>query len=131
MAILGLVLAAVPAALFRVLPGAELKGATRDIAASLREARSQALLGNREISFLVDVEDGSYEVQGAGPLQILPEGVKVELEAARSEMIDEKKGVIRFFPDGSSTGGRVTLSGEARQYHVMVNWLTGQVSVVE
>jgi hypothetical protein len=38
-------------------------------------------------------------------------------------------GQIRFFPDGSSTGGRIGLSRNDRRAAVAVDWLTGLVSV--
>ena len=47
----------------------------------------------------------------------------------RSEVEEGNRGRIRFFPDGSSTGGRVTLTSDERLYHVDVDWLTGQVRV--
>ncbi len=128
---LGLVLAVVPMALFKVLPGVELKGAARDVAAGLRQARSEAVLSNRDMAFVVDIGARDYTIMGKGESHALPESVEIQLETAQSELLEEDVGVIRFFPDGSSTGGRVTLGWEGREYHVMVDWLTGQVSVVE
>ena len=37
--------------------------------------------------------------------------------------------LLVFFPDGSSTGGRITLRSEVSAYRVDVDWLTGQVRV--
>jgi len=48
-------------------------------------------------------------------------------------MQSERVGAIRFFPDGSSTGGRVILKrddGDAG-WQVGVNWLTGRILVAE
>ena len=53
------------------------------------------------------------------------------LFTARSEQLSEKGGAIRFFPDGSSTGGRITLSIDSMRYLVNVDWLTGRVKVME
>ena len=39
--------------------------------------------------------------------------------------------VITFYPDGSSTGGRVTLRDEDNGYVVDVDWLTGRIDVRE
>ncbi len=131
MVLMGVVLAVVPMALFNVLPGAELKGAARDIAAGLRQARSLAVLGNRDVDFVVDIAARDYAILGKGESRALPERLEIQLETAQTELSDENVGVISFFPDGSSTGGRVTLGWQGREYHVMVDWLTGQVSVVE
>ena len=131
MVLMGVILAVVPMALFNVLPGAELKGAARDIAAGLRQARSLAVLGNRDVDFVVDIAARDYAIFGKGESRALPERLEIQLETAQSDLSDEDVGVISFFPDGSSTGGRVTLGWAGREYHVMVDWLTGQVSVVE
>jgi general secretion pathway protein H len=40
-------------------------------------------------------------------------------------------GAIRFNPDGSSTGGRISLSDGGRRIAVGVDWLTGRVAVAE
>ena len=42
---------------------------------------------------------------------------------------DDKVGAIRFYPDGSSTGGRITVASGERKYLVDVDWLTGRVSI--
>jgi general secretion pathway protein H len=44
-------------------------------------------------------------------------------------MVSESIGQIRFFPDGSATGGRIGLTLGAQQVEVVVDWLTGLVSV--
>ena len=36
---------------------------------------------------------------------------------------------IRFYSDGSSTGGRITVASGERKYLVDVDWLTGRVSI--
>jgi general secretion pathway protein H len=43
---------------------------------------------------------------------------------------DEAAGSIRFFPDGSSTGGRVMIAAGNEKLSVDVNWLTGRVSIL-
>lgn len=57
------------------------------------------------------------------------------LRAARSEAIARQREVsyesIRFFPDGSSSGGSLRLNGTGRSYVIEVDWLTGKVAIVE
>jgi general secretion pathway protein H len=36
---------------------------------------------------------------------------------------------IRFFADGSSTGGRITLEREHAAWKIDINWLTGQIEL--
>ncbi|PIV82132.1 type II secretion system protein GspH, partial [bacterium CG17_big_fil_post_rev_8_21_14_2_50_64_8] len=61
----------------------------------------------------------------------LPEKIEVALFTAQSELMDAKTGAIRFYPDGSSTGGRVTLSRGERKYRVDVDWMTGRVKILD
>ncbi|MGB8635652.1 MAG: type II secretion system protein GspH, partial [Rhodanobacteraceae bacterium] len=37
----------------------------------------------------------------------------------------------RFYPDGSSTGGRITVIRGQREWHINVSWLTGEVRTEE
>ena len=55
--------------------------------------------------------------------------VEMELTTAQSEVLDPFRGRIRFFPDGTSTGGGIIFVSGSRKYHVLVDWLTGQVEV--
>jgi general secretion pathway protein H len=43
-------------------------------------------------------------------------------------MTGESTAGIRFFADGSSTGGRVKLSSAGRDWVIGVEWLTGEVT---
>ncbi len=129
MAVLALVLLIVPPMFSGSLSTAELRSAAREVAAGLREARSRAITRNRDIAFTLDVDARRYRIDDEEEARQLPAGPSISLVTARSEQLDEVIGSIRFFPDGSSTGGRVTLGGDARKYHVEVDWLTGQVSI--
>ena len=54
---------------------------------------------------------------------------ELTLVVSDSERLGEDGGRIRFFPDGASTGGRVSLALGDNEYHVVVDWLTGDVDV--
>ncbi len=129
MAVLALILLVVPPMFSGSLSKAEVGSAAREVAAGLREARSRAIARNREVAFTLDVESRRYRIDDSADARRLPAGPELSLFTARSEQLDEASGSTRFFPDGSSTGGRVTLDGDARRYHVVVDWLTGQVSI--
>ena len=45
--------------------------------------------------------------------------------------LDDKTGAIRFFPDGGSDGGRVTIAAGERKYEVDIDWLTGRVAILD
>lgn len=111
--------------------GAELKAAARQIAAGLRKARSEAVVRKNEVALTVDVERRQFELSGDKHIYRLPEKIEVALFTAQSELMDAKTGAIRFYPDGSSTGGRVTLSRGERKYRVDVDWMTGRVKILD
>jgi pyruvate,orthophosphate dikinase len=58
-------------------------------------------------------------------------GAEVAFLTAAEEVSRERRGAIRFFPDGSATGGGIRLTQNGRSYLVSVHWLTGQVSLAE
>jgi general secretion pathway protein H len=110
---------------------AELKGAAREIAAGLRFARGQAVVQRSEAVLLIDVEARAFTVPPDTRVHRLPEKMDVKLFTAQRDLVGEKIGAIRFFPDGGSNGGRITLAAGERQYNVDVDWLTGRVAILE
>lgn len=130
LAVLGLVLVLAVPTLGRALPGLELRTDARALAGALREARALAIAGNREVTLLIDVQQRTVSV-GPGSALTLDPRLGISLLTASSEASAEGTGGISFFPDGTSTGGRVTLALGERQRHVVVDWLTGTVSVIE
>lgn len=109
--------------------GTELRTATGSVAAGLRRARDAAVNTQHPTTLSVDLPARQFRVSGEAGYRQLPPRIALSLFTARSQLEDERRGRIRFFPDGSSTGGRVTLSSGERRYHVDVDWLTGQVRV--
>jgi general secretion pathway protein H len=127
--IIGLILALIPGFMLRSQPGLDLEVAARAIADGLRQTRSQALLSNREQVFSIDVEQRLFRAGGERPLKQLDRKIELSLYTARAEQIDDLSGQIRFFPDGSSTGGAIGLSLDEQGAEVSVDWLTGQVAI--
>ena len=111
--------------------GAELKSAARAVAAGLRDARGTAIATQETAALTLDLEHRSFEVSGGRRPRALPERLELKLYTAQSEIVDEKRGAIRFYPDGSSTGGRVTVASGERRFLVDVDWLTGRVRIKE
>lgn len=104
-----------------------MRAAAGDIASALRYVRGQALSHGREATFFLDVEKNFYRVSGRHKSYGLPSSVKLELFTAEQELGGEAGGNIRFYPDGSATGGRVTLVAGNKKNVVDVNWLTGAI----
>ena len=115
----------------RAIPGTELKTAAEGLRAELRLARSAAIQDNRESWVTVDLEAGTYRRDAARRSQQVPKAIELSMVTARSERIDDTEGRIRFYPDGTSTGGAVRLSREGRTYNVAIDWFDGRVSIDE
>jgi general secretion pathway protein H len=129
LAIIGAALAFVPGFMLRGQQGLDVDIAARAIADALRQARSYAVLHNRDQLFALDVEEHLYRIpEQRAPVRI-PRDIEVTFQTSRSEVMSETIGQIRFFPDGSATGGRIGLAIDGRHVEVVVDWLTGLVSV--
>ena len=108
---------------------ADLKAAARSLAAGLRAAQSIAMATRRDALLTVDMESREYLTTGELQAHTLPKSLELKLYTAQTEVTSERRGSIRFYPDGSSTGGRITVSAGERKYLVDVDWLTGRVSI--
>jgi general secretion pathway protein H len=111
--------------------GAELKGAARQVAAGLRLARSEALSTRRETRLVLDLERHSFRVEGDAREHPLPKDAGLKLFTAQNDLVSDRVGAIRFYPDGGSNGGRVTIASGERKYEVDVDWLTGRVAILD
>ena len=127
--IMGAVYILVPRFFLSGVSGADLRASSRDVAAGLRQARSLAVSGKRETAVTLDLDKRVFALSGNSRQFQLPEQLELKLYTAQSEIVNERQGAIRFFPDGSSTGGRVTLASGERKFLVDVDWLTGKVSI--
>ena len=125
-ALMALMVSMLPA---RGASSAELKAAARMLASGLRHAQTTAMTTRRDALLTVDLEAREYAIPNEPQARKLPEGVDLKLVTAQSEAISQRKGAIRFYPDGSSTGGRITVSAGKSEYRVDVDWLTGRVSI--
>ena len=70
-------------------------------------------------------------MEESGPTVRFADRIGVTLKIAASERLDENSGRIRFFPNGTSTGGGVSLERRGQTYNILVDWLYGRVRVVE
>jgi general secretion pathway protein H len=110
--------------------GLGIEATAAELAAGLRLARSEAIVTNRPVAFDLDLIGHRYRV-GTAPPRRLPTDVAIELLTVSGEARDAREGDIRFNPDGSSTGGRISLIDGRRRVGVGVDWLTGRVSIAD
>jgi general secretion pathway protein H len=106
----------------------QLQTAAREVAATLRRTRSDAIGANVELAFAVDTEARTYAIEGRPPHR-LPPDLAISVFTAETERLGRTAGAIRFFPDGSSTGGEIALADAVGTITVRVDWLTGQIRI--
>jgi len=128
--LIGIAVAAVAFSVNQGLASARINAASAELAGALRATRAQAIMRGQTQNFDVDTLADTY--RGVKPHDVaLPKGLRVSITSAKEDQPNDHTGRIRFFPDGSSTGGRITLQSGRRQWHVNVSWLTGDVRVVD
>ena len=108
----------------------DLKAAARTLAAGLRQAQTVAITTRRDALLTLDVESREFRVADLEPHRV-SDRVDLKLYTAQQEVASERIGAIRFYPDGSSSGGGLTLARGTDRYDVLVSWLTGGVSIHE
>lgn len=108
----------------------QVRAAARELVAALRQTRAKAILEGESQALELDVRQRSYRVPGREPV-VLPPGMELRMLTARSEQIDRERGRIRFYRDGSSTGGNIGLIKGEREWRIEVAWLTGEVKLRE
>jgi general secretion pathway protein H len=99
------------------------------IARGLQDTRREAMLLRQERAFTIDVDRRLFKTGAASEPVLLDHDVGLSLYTARSELAGHRSGRIRFFPDGSSTGGRIDLELHGGRAAVKVDWSTGLVTV--
>jgi general secretion pathway protein H len=109
----------------------ELKGAARQVASGMRLARSEAMSSRHETFVTFDLEGRRFMVGSDRKAHPLPEGVDMKLFTAQMDLVNDRVGAIRFYPDGGSNGGRVTLAAGERKFEIDVDWLTGRIAVLD
>jgi general secretion pathway protein H len=125
LAILAVVAAFALPQLARPSDRVRLQGAAKELVGALRMTRANAIARNVETVLVVDVAVRAFE-SPVVPRRPLSPDIKVRIKVAEPEQAGPSRGSFRFFPDGSSTGGDLTLGLGNREARICVYWLTGK-----
>jgi len=128
LALIGLIMGMVGGSIVRNLDSVKTRRAGKDVMTALRYTRGQAIITRQEQWLEINIERMTYMAPGKDAVT-LPEGVEITVKTALADILDESTGRIRFFPDGSSTGGRITLLAGRREWLITVAWLTGEITL--
>ena len=113
-----------------MMPGtgrAQLKAVTLETAALLRRERLGAVLTGRNRVVSLDGERRAFVGEGGGVVAI-PRDVVVNILGV-DEQLSGRQTVVRFHPDGASSGTVLRLSRQGTENEIRVNWYTGGVAV--
>jgi general secretion pathway protein H len=125
-----LIIALVSSLAVTMMPGTGrggLKALTLETAALLRRERLGAVLTGRDRQVSLDGERRVLVGDGGNVLAI-PRDVVLDVLGIDA-LWSGRQAVVRFTPDGASTGAVLKLSRENAAYEIRVNWYTGGVAV--
>ena len=126
--LIGIVASVVTFSFTRTLAGARIQAASNDLVAGLRYTRGQAIVKGEQKVLMLDLEKNTWLAPGKAERE-LPKGMILRLTTAQQELISDQAGGIRFFPDGSSTGGNIAVVLGEREWRINVGWLTGEITL--
>lgn len=125
-----MIIALIAALVLTALPGtgrAQVNALALQTAALFRRERLGAILTARAREVSIDGKQRALIGDG-GDRVAIPRDVTVDV-LALDEVWSGRQAVVRFLPDGASSGTVVRFSREGATYEVRVNWYTGGVLV--
>ena len=128
LAILGLLTALVVPPL-RPNEGARLRELAHALAADIRLMRQEAM--RQGISTAIVPAAAGYLLQPSGRTKNLLSGFTLAAEAGETRLVPGNDDRIRFFPDGSSTGGILAIQHNQSRIYLTIRGLDGKVRLNE
>ena len=104
------------------------RGAVKDMVSAIETTRYAAITQGQAIDITIVPTDNAFQV-GQGENNYLPKSLKLTIEAAQEMSEIKGAGTIRYYPDGSSSGGSIQIlrpSGQGVILHV--DWLLGRLT---
>ncbi len=126
MAVAGLVLAVSVPAAARFYESMQYRAAVRDVVTLFSTARHRAVQEGRVTD--VRIKPRAREMRLDEAVTRLPSDLGFSVSSA-AELNDDDTAVIRFYPEGGSSGGGVTIDMPGRTgVRINVDWLIGGIS---
>ena len=120
MAMVGIMALFVAPAIGQWLDNFRIRQAARDISSTLQQAKMQAISTKTQQTVTFDVDNDTYVL--SGETKAVPRGVNIVTGSAAS---------VDFLPNGTSSGGTITIDNEAgRQFQIDINGV-GRISIQE
>ena len=108
---------------------ATLAATAQKLANDMRVARAAAIRDNTEHTMTIDLARRRFWVDGVTKASAIPDGIAVDFVTVQAEQLSARQGRLRFFVDGSTTGGNVVLKAGRRVVMIELDWMTGHASL--
>nr|WP_006748273.1 GspH/FimT family protein [Thioalkalivibrio paradoxus] len=129
LAVLAALAALTPAAVYFLKPAMDYREAVGGSYRMLHHARSLAIRQGEAVTVSVDLERREVRIEGRAETLRIASEIGLDVTVA-GEFAEDGIARFRFYPDGSATGGTMTLRRSGgRQATVTLDWLTGRVRV--
>ena len=126
MAIMALVVSAMPSVYRTVVAGYEVKQYANNVADAARRLRLQARETGRSYHIAVDAEADTLTVPGFS--LPVPDDVSLSFEPVEILRLTSSEG-IDIYSSGANSGGRLLLSKDQLEVAVVFDWASGSVEV--
>lgn len=113
----------------RPVGDATLIATAKKLANEMRLARASAIRDNAERTLTIDLARRRFWVDGVTGASPIAPGIAVDLVTLQKEQLSARQGRLRFFVDGSATGGNVVLRAGRRTVSIELDWMTGHASL--
>ncbi|HPI95720.1 MAG TPA: prepilin-type N-terminal cleavage/methylation domain-containing protein [Gammaproteobacteria bacterium] len=120
----------VTSSMTKSLKQTKIRSVSKDLVSAMRYTRGQAIVKHEQKVITFNVREKTYQAPRKKIVHI-PEDMEINVYTADLDVQDESTGSIRFFSDGSSTGGWVKLTYGEKMWKISVNWLTGEITMLE
>jgi len=123
MALVGIMALFMAPAIGEWIDNFRIRQAARDISSTLQQAKMQAISTKTTNSVDFDTTNNTYTLQ--------PEGKMAQVQRGVNIVDGSTTATVSFAPDGSSSGGTITIdNAKGKQYQVNINGV-GRVSIQE
>jgi general secretion pathway protein H len=109
------------------LPGVRLRAAADDLILVLKELHGEAIRRGAMTELVLDPAARAYRISSDGAARRLPASVGEVGFKASAVLPSNAAARVRFFADGSASGGTILLRQGAHSQAIAVDWLTGRV----
>lgn len=129
LAVAAMLLALLPPLFSGPLDKLQLRRTVYQVASDLRLAQQAAIIQSRETEVRINVDELSYRNHRRADAIHMDAVRKVRLLSDARLRPDDRSGSIVFYPDGSSSGGHIVLTGSRQSYHIKITWVSGHVQI--